>query len=54
MSNKSLIYISMTVGSFIGGYIPSIWGADTFSLWGVFMTALGGFLGIYIGYKMGQ
>lgn len=52
MSSKSLVLLGMSIGSIIGGYIPSLFGADMFSVWGIVGTALGGFLGIYITYKL--
>ena len=51
---KQLIWLGMGVGSFVGGYIPSLWGADYFSLWGVVFTAIGGFVGIWLGFKLGS
>lgn len=54
MDRKTVIWGAMTIGSIVGGYIPSIWGADVFSLQGVFLTAVGGVLGIWIGYRMGS
>ena len=44
----------MIVGTTIGGLIPSLWGASLFSLWGVFLSAAGGILGIYIAFKLGD
>jgi hypothetical protein len=52
MSRKSIILIAMTVGSYIGGYIPALWDASMFSFSGVIFTAIGGFTGIYVGYKL--
>jgi hypothetical protein len=46
--------IFMTVGSFIGGYVPSIFGADFLSFWGLFTSAAGGIAGIWLGYKISQ
>lgn len=51
MKNSS-VWIGMTIGSLIGGYVPSLWGAGIFSLSGVFLTAIGGCLGIWAGYRM--
>ena len=42
----------MTVGSTIGGFIPTLWGDNFFGMWSVIFTALGGILGIYIGFKL--
>ena len=53
MSSKQIIYVSMFIGSLIGGWLPSlIWGAGMFDISGVIFTAVGGALGIYVGWKM--
>ncbi len=53
MDSKKIIWIGMFVGSTVGSSIPSLWGVGYFSLTGVFLGAVGGFLGIYIGFKLG-
>ncbi len=52
MSSKSLIWGGMFVGSTIGGSLPYFWNGDFFaySLW----SALGGFAGIYVGFKLAK
>lgn len=55
MSNKQIIYTSMFIGSLIGGWVPTLlWDAGTFDLTVVFATAIGGALGIYIGWRVTQ
>jgi hypothetical protein len=54
MDRNKLIWAGLFVGSSIGGYLPSLWDAGLFSMAGVFGSAIGGFLGIYIGYKLGE
>jgi hypothetical protein len=51
MSRKKLILLGMIIGSFAGGYAPSLFGFDEFmaSLMG---STAGGLLGIWIGYKL--
>lgn len=39
------------VGSTIGGFIPTLWGASLFSGWSVLLTAVGGIAGIYLAYR---
>lgn len=51
MERKSAVWLGMIVGSFVGGYIPSLWNSGVFSLSGVLFTAIGGFIGIWLGYK---
>ncbi|MCX6752380.1 MAG: hypothetical protein NTZ87_02675 [Candidatus Nomurabacteria bacterium] len=52
MNSKSLIWIFMAIGSAIGGFIPTLWGAGFLSMSSVLLTAVGGILGIWLGYKL--
>jgi hypothetical protein len=54
MNQKTLIWIGMFVGSAIGGWIPSIWGAGMLSMSSVLLTAVGGAIGIWGGFKISQ
>jgi uncharacterized membrane protein YeaQ/YmgE (transglycosylase-associated protein family) len=54
MERKTLIRIGVIVGSVAGGYIPALWGADFLSLSSIVFSALGAFLGIYVGFKLGS
>ena len=42
----------MAIGSTVGGFIPSLWGSNMFSLSPLIFGSLGAILGIYIGYKI--
>lgn len=42
----------MIVGSFIGGFVPSLWDAGMLSMSSVIFTAAGGLLGIWAGLKI--
>ncbi len=42
----------MTVGSILGGYIPTLFGVDFFSIIPIFTTALGGLLGVWLMFKL--
>lgn len=53
MSQKSAVWWGMIIGSTVGGFVPGLWNAGMFSLSGILFSALGGFLGIYIGYRIG-
>ena len=52
--DTKLIWLGMFVGSTIGGFVPMLWGAGALSLSGVFTSAIGGFLGIWGGYRLGK
>ncbi|MBX4197958.1 hypothetical protein KW782_01345 [Candidatus Parcubacteria bacterium] len=54
MSSKSLIWLCMVIGSTIGGAIPNLWGATFLSMSSVFLTALGGIVGIWIGFNLSR
>lgn len=44
--------IGFTIGSTLGGYIPTFFGAGFLSLWSVIGSFIGGVLGIWISYKL--
>jgi hypothetical protein len=52
MSNRSLFILAATIGSTIGGFIPSIFGAGIFSGWGIFGSTVGGLLAIFGAYRL--
>lgn len=51
---QKFIWGGLFIGSSLGGYIPSLWGAGIFSVQGVFLSAVGGILGIWLGYRIGK
>jgi hypothetical protein len=54
MSLKTLVWIGLTIGSLIGGYIPVLFGSSIFSLASIVGNAIGGLAGIYAAYKINQ
>jgi len=52
MSPKSAVFLGMLIGSLVGGWIPSIFGADLFSYAGVIGSTIGALLGVYLAYKL--
>lgn len=54
MDRKKLITAGMIVGGFVGGYIPSLWDAGAFSFSGLFFSAVGSIVGIFLGYRFGE
>lgn len=54
MSRKTIIYICMAIGSTVGGLIPTLWGDSFLSMTSTLLTAVGGFAGIWVGYKLSR
>jgi hypothetical protein len=52
MESKKLIYLFMTIGGTVGGYVPALWGDSFFSMTSVLLGAIGSFIGIYIAFKL--
>lgn len=52
MEDKTIILITTSIGGIIGGYIPNLWDSSPLSLSSLFLSAIGGVLGIYIEYKI--
>mgnify|MGYP003339953228 FL=1 len=49
-----MIWIGMSVGGVVGSFIPEIWGAGEFSFASIIFSAVGGFVGIWLGFKLSQ
>ncbi|MCL4365742.1 hypothetical protein M1437_00765 [Patescibacteria group bacterium] len=52
MSSKVLVYLGMTIGSIVGGYIPTLFGAGLISYSSVLFSGIGAIIGVWIGYKL--
>lgn len=50
--NRWVIGICATVGLFVGGYVPALWGASSFSMQSLFFGVLGGIAGIWVGVRV--
>ena len=42
----------MMVGSTLGGLVPSLWGDSYLSFSSIILTAIGGIIGIYVGFRL--
>ena len=49
---KQMVWLGALVGSTIGSYLPSLWGASVFSFSSIILGAAGGAAGIIIAWKM--
>lgn len=54
MQPRTLIWIGVAVGSTVGGFIPTLWGASFLSFSSMLFSAVGAFAGIWLGYRLSQ
>ena len=54
MSGKGWIWIGMGAGSTVGGMLPVLWGGSLLGFASIFLTAAGGMLGIWAGFKFAK
>ncbi len=52
--SKKLVWVGVIVGSSLGGYLPTLWGAGVLSMWGVLLSTVGGILGVWAGIVLGD
>lgn len=52
MNSRSLIWLGLFLGSAIGGYIPTLWGDNFFSLSSVVLSGICAVIGVWIGFKL--
>ena len=50
--DKKVYYIASTVGTFIGGYLPTLFGADGLSPWSILGGGIGGVVVIIVVYRL--
>jgi uncharacterized membrane protein YeaQ/YmgE (transglycosylase-associated protein family) len=44
--------MGLCIGSLIGGYVPTLFGAGFLSMWGVVGSTVGAILGLWITYRI--
>jgi len=49
-----MVWLGMLLGSIIGGFVPTFWGAGMLSFSSILGNLIGGILGIWVAYKLGQ
>jgi len=54
MSPKLLVWLGILLGSAVGGYVPSLWGAEVLSFSSILGSLIGGLIGIWVAYKVSQ
>jgi dipeptide/tripeptide permease len=51
---KKFMWLGFFVGSTIGNLLPALWGGDMMSISGFLLAAVGGIVGIWLGYRWSQ
>jgi uncharacterized membrane protein YeaQ/YmgE (transglycosylase-associated protein family) len=51
---QARIWIGISIGSSIGGFIPELWGADLLSHSSILLSGIGALIGLLVGYKLAQ
>lgn len=54
MERSKLVWFGLFVGGAIGGYVPMLWGAGLISMSSIIFSGIGSFIGIYLGFKLGE
>jgi hypothetical protein len=52
MPSRLLIWVSIIIGSTIGGIIPELWGAGMFSYASPLLSGIGALGGLWIAFKI--
>jgi len=52
--NKIPMYLIVSLGMAIGGYLPVLFGQSALGGWSIIGTLIGGFAGIWLFWKMRQ
>jgi hypothetical protein len=51
---RSVIGLCMFFGSLVGGYVPLLWGASSFSLQSFLFGAIGAAAGVWAGVRISE
>ncbi len=54
MNSKSLIWVGMILGSFLGSYIPTFWGAGVLSFSSLLFGSAGAIVGIWAAFRISR
>lgn len=50
--NRLAMYVIVGLGITIGNLVPALFGASIFGLWGVLGIMIGGFIGVWVFWKL--
>jgi hypothetical protein len=50
--SKRAVWFGVLIGSTLGGFVPSLWHAGMFSMWGIALSTVGGLAGIWVAWRL--
>ena len=51
---RSPVWLCGVMGMVVGGFVPALWGASSFSLSSFLFSVLGGFAGAWFGWRLSE
>jgi hypothetical protein len=51
---RSVTGLCIAFGSFVGGYLPTLWGASSLGVESLLFAGLGGVAGVWLGVRLSQ
>jgi uncharacterized membrane protein YeaQ/YmgE (transglycosylase-associated protein family) len=51
---RSAIVLCGALGAMVGGYVPALWGAGSFSLTSLLFSFVGGVAGVLLGVRVSE
>jgi uncharacterized membrane protein YeaQ/YmgE (transglycosylase-associated protein family) len=54
MPSRTLVWVTILIGSTIGGALPELWGTEALSFTSLLLSGIGGLLGLWIAFKMAR
>jgi hypothetical protein len=52
--SKKVVWVGVLIGSSLGGYVPTLFGASGLSLWALLGSTIGGVAGVWAGIVLGD
>jgi hypothetical protein len=51
---RGVIGMCVLLGSIVGGYVPTLWGASSLGVQSLLFGAVGGIAGVYLGARISE
>ncbi len=54
MARNKIIWLGLFIGSTVGSFIPKLWGSGVLSFSSILLSAIGGILGVWLGFRLAE